>query len=308
MVTAAGRGPIRRQAILVGRIAPWLLLAPALAILAFFVLVPYGGALLYAFTDATLTRTTDLHFVGLRNFDRIFSARLPPFGMVLTTTLVFSVGAAVGALALGTTMAIILHTLAAGRRAIIMAVLLIPYVLAGVIIGYTWKLVYDPQIGLANALLNGAGLAGVGWLTERWIAILSLVLANVWAASGIVLLVVSSALSNLPRNIILAAQVDGAGVLTTLRRIVFPNITPALLLATLVAVISGVNVFDLIFVMTGGGPVYQTETFALSMYRLTFKQGEVAQGAAYTGILFVFSFALAVAYLVAWQREARRWR
>jgi ABC-type sugar transport system permease subunit len=111
----------------------------------------------------------------------------------------------------------------------------------------------------------------------------------------------------MPNNIVLAGQIDGAGLWTIVRRIVIPNIQRAFLLATLVAVISGLNVFDLIFVMTGGGPVYQTETLALTMYRLTFRRGDVGEGAAATAILFAFSLALAIAYVLRWQKEAKKW-
>jgi ABC-type sugar transport system permease subunit len=124
----------------------------------------------------------------------------------------------------------------------------------------------------------------------------------------VVLLVMTGALTHLPRNIVLAAQVDGAGSLTTIRRIVLPNVRPAFLLATLVAIVSGLNTFDLIFVLTGGGPVYRTETLALSMYRLTFKLGDVGPGSAVTSILLLLSIAIAIAYVIAWQREARRWK
>jgi raffinose/stachyose/melibiose transport system permease protein len=86
-----------------------------------------------------------------------------------------------------------------------------------------------------------------------------------------------------------------------------PSIGPAMLLATLVAFISGLSVFDLIFVLTGGGPIYQTETLALMMYRLTFRRGDVGEGAAVTVLLFVFSLLLAIAYVITWQREAKKW-
>src|SRR3989442_137899 len=97
--------------------------------------------------------------------------------------------------------------------------LLVPWIIAGVVVGYTWKLVYDPQIGLANAMLVPLGFSRVAWLLERWPAIAALVVANVWAAYGVVLLVVSSALTNVPQSLILAGQVDGAGTLTIIRRI-----------------------------------------------------------------------------------------
>jgi ABC-type sugar transport system permease subunit len=101
--------------------------------------------------------------------------------------------------------------------------------------------------------------------------------------------------------------VDGAGYARIVRRVILPSIRPSFLLAGLVALVSGLNVYDLIYVMTGGGPVYQTETLALEMFRITTKRGNVGQGAALTVILFSISLLLAVIYVVVWRREARKW-
>lgn len=288
-------------------LAGWLLLAPSLIMLAVFVFVPYAGALLYSVVDAKLTDVTNTTFVGLRNFDDVITVPEPSFWMIVGTTALFTAGTTIGALGLGTVLAVFLHTLGPSTRAALLAILILPWVVAAVVIGYAWRLVYDPQLGLANSVLAIFGIEGLPWLLDRYLAILSLVVANVWAGYVLVLLVVSSALTNIPRSIILAAQVDGAGFLGTVGRVVLPNIRPALLLATLVAIVGGLNVFDLIFVMTGGGPSYQTETLALAMYRFTFRRGEVSQGAAVTVILFVLTLALAIAYVVSWQRESKKW-
>jgi multiple sugar transport system permease protein len=220
---------------------------------------------------------------------------------------VFTLGTMLGSLALGTGLALALHTLGRGTRAILTAVFLIPWVVAGVIIGYTWRLMYDPSIGLANTLLGSVGLGPISWLTDRTTAIASLIVANIWASYGIVLLIMTAALANLPPNLILSGQVDGASYRRIVWRIILPAVRPSFLLAGLVALVSGLNVFDLIYVMTGGGPVYQTETLALNMFRITQKRGDVGQGAALTVILFSFSLILAIAYVIIWRREARKW-
>jgi multiple sugar transport system permease protein len=289
------------------RLAPWLLLAPALVPLVVLVLVPYAGALLYSLTGATLADITTPPLVGFKNFGAVAGSSEPPFRLVVEASAVFTAGTVVGSLGLGTLLALALSSVKAAHRGALLAVFLIPWVIAGVVIGYTWKLVYDPQVGLANAVLGLFHIAPVPWLVERWLAIGALIVANVWAAYGVVLLIVSSALTNVPRSLVLAARIDGAGLGTIVRRIILPSIRPAMLLATLVAFISGLSVFDLIFVLTGGGPVYQTETLALMMYRLTFKRGDIGEGAAVTVLLFVFSVILAIAYVITWQREARKW-
>jgi len=289
--------------------APWLLLTPALILLCVLVLLPYAGALLFSVTDGRLITIGTLpRLVGLSNFEKVISSTGPEFGLVVAASAVFTLGTLVGSLGLGTLLGLAVTSLRPKLRGPLLALLLVPWIIAGVVVGYTWKLVYDPQIGLANAMLVPLGVGRVAWLLERWPAIAALVVANVWAAYGVVLLVVSSALTNVPQSLILAGQVDGAGTLTIIRRIVLPNIRRAFLLAALVAVVSGLNVFDLIFVMTGGGPTYQTETLALTMYRLTFRRGDIGEGAAVTVMLFCFSLALAIVYVWSWQREARKWR
>lgn len=289
------------------RTIPWLLLAVPLLLVFLFLLLPYLLTFYYSTTDATLGRLLNLHGVGDKNFQAVLSSKAPEFVSVLGITAIFTVGTLVGSLALGTSLALALHTVSAGLRSALLAVFLIPWVIAAVVIGYTWRLMFDPAIGLANSGLEAIGLGPVEWLTDKATAMGALIVANVWAGYGIVLLVVSGALANVPPNIILAAQVDGASYGWTVRRVILPAIRPTFLLAALVALVSGLNTFDLIYAMTRGGPLYQTETVALEMYRLTIGKGNVGQGAAVTAILFTVSLALAVTYVVIWRREARKW-
>ena len=290
-----------------GRATPWLLLALPLVLLFLFLLLPYLLTFYYSTTGATIGRLFNVKEVGLKNFEAVLSSDAPSFVGVVTVTAIFTAGTLFGSLALGTGIALALHTVSAGVRSALLAVYLIPWVIAAVIIGYTWRLIYDPSIGLANSVLGAVGVAPIDWLTTQGIAIFALIVANVWAGYGIVLLVVSGALANVPPNIILAGQVDGASYGRIVRRVILPAIRPTFLLAALVALVSGLNTFDLIYAMTRGGPLYHTETMALEMYRLTALKGNVGQGAAVTVILFSVSLALAVAYVIIWRREARKW-
>jgi ABC-type sugar transport system permease subunit len=286
---------------------PWLLLSPALGLAVFLIVLPYGLTFLYAFTDAQLTDVAHASLVGLRNFGDVVRLTEPRFSTELITTAAFTGATVAGSLGLGTFLAFALYGLRSRTRTILQALLLVPWTIASVITGYTWTFMYGPRVGFLNTLLESLGRSDVSWLLNRWLAIGSLAVANVWASFGIVFLIVTAALANIPESILQAAQVDGAGPFTTLRRIILPNIRQSFLLATLVATVGGLNVFDLVFVMTGGGPFYQTEPLSLLMYRLTFVHGDIGQGAAVTLLLFVLTLALAVAYVVAWRREARKW-
>ena len=290
-----------------GRATPWLLLAAPLVLLFLFLLLPYLLTFYYSTSSATIGHLSNNQSVGLANFQAVLESKNPPFPGVLVVTAAFTIGTLVGSLLLGTGLALALYTVPAGRRSALLALYLIPWVIAGVVIGYTWKLMYDPEIGLANTLLGAIGIEPVRWLSDKATSIAALVAANVWAGYGIVLLVISSALANVPPNLILAGQVDGASVGRIVRRILLPAIRPAFLLAALVALVGGLNTFDLIYAMTKGGPLYQTETMALEMYRLTALKGSIGQGAAVTVILFALSLLLAVVYVILWRREARKW-
>lgn len=290
-----------------GRATPWLLLLLPLVVLFLFLLLPYLMTFYYSTTSATIGRLGNPHGVGLANFQAVFASHNPPFDGVIVVTAAFTIGTLVGSLFLGTALALSLYTVSPGLRSSLLAIYLIPWVIAGVVIGYTWKLMYDPSIGLANTLLAFIGLEPVSWLSNKATSIAALVAANVWAGYGIVLLVISAALANVPPNLILAGQVDGASVARIVRRVILPAIRPAFLLAGLVAIVGGLNTFDLIYAMTGGGPLYQTETMALEMYRLTALKGNIGQGASVTVILFTLSLVLAVFYVILWRREARKW-
>jgi multiple sugar transport system permease protein len=291
----------------VGRAAPWLLLAPPLLLVLVLIVVPYAMTFYYSTTGATFGHLINPPGVGLQNFKTVLSSHTPPFASVLLVTAIFTGGTLVGSLGLGTALALSLHTLSPSARSILLAIYLIPWVIAAVVIGYTWRLMYDPQIGLANTLLGFLGVEPVSWLTNRATAIGALVVANIWASYGIVLLIMSGALANVSPNLILSGQIDGASYARIVRRVILPSVRPAFLLAGLVAVVSGLNVFDLIYVMTGGGPLYQTETMALEMFRVTTRRGNVGEGAAVTVILFSLSLLLAIAYVIIWRREARKW-
>ena len=290
-----------------GKAAPWLLLAFPLLLLLTLIVLPYAMTFYYSTTAATFGRLVDAPQVGLENFETILSSSAPSFPGVLLVTTIFAGGTLLGSLGLGTALALSLHTLSPSARSILLAIYLIPWVIAAVVIGYTWRLMYDPQIGLANTVLGFVGIEPISWLTNRATAVGALVVANIWASYGIVLLIMSGALANVPPNIILSGQIDGASYARIVSRVILPGVRPAFLLAGLVALVSGLNVFDLIYVTTGGGPLYQTETLALEMFRITTRRSNIGEGAAVTVVLFSLSLLLAIAYVVIWRREQQKW-
>src|SRR5438132_3863714 len=185
----AGRRLVSRPR-LPGWAAPWLLLTPALTLLCVLVLLPYAGALLFSVTDGRLITIGTLpRLVGLSNFEKVIDSRGPEFGLVIAATAVFTLGTLVGSLGLGTLLGLAVTSLRPTLRGPLLALLLVPWIIAGVVVGYTWKLVSGPQIGLANRLLLPPRLGRGPWAPDSWPPLAALVVANVWAAYGVVLLV-----------------------------------------------------------------------------------------------------------------------
>src|SRR5256886_12700902 len=139
--------------------APWLLLTPALILLCVLVLLPYAGALLFSVTDGRLITIGTLpRLVGLSNFEKVISSTGPEFGLVVAASAVFTLGTLVGSLGLGTLLGLAVTSLRPKPRGPLLALLLVPLLIACVVVRYTLKRVYDPQIGLANSMVVPLGL------------------------------------------------------------------------------------------------------------------------------------------------------
>ena len=140
-----------------GRVTPWLLLALPMLLLFLFLLLPYLLTFFYSTTGATIGKLINVQGVGFKNFQAILSSHAPEFVKVLGITAIFTTGTLLGSLGLGTGLALALHSVSAGVRSALLAVFLIPWVIAAVVIGYTWRLMFDPAIGLANSGLEAFG-------------------------------------------------------------------------------------------------------------------------------------------------------
>src|SRR3989442_1835415 len=174
----AGRRLVSRPR-LPGWAAPWLLLTPALILLCVLVLLPYAGALLFSVTDGRLITIGTLpRLVGLSNFEKVISSTGPEFGLVVAASAVFTLGTLVGSLGLGTLLGLAVTSLRPKLRGPRLGRPLVPWIIAGVVVGYTRELGYDPQIGFANAKLRPRRLGPVPSLFERCAAHATLVVAH----------------------------------------------------------------------------------------------------------------------------------
>lgn len=282
-MTGAGSARISR--------VPYLFVVPALVVYAGVVLYPTVAGGVYAFTDWTGRRAAPT-FLGLANFVELFSA--PAAASALRNTLVIAVATTALQTLLGLALALALHSRLRSRN-VLRTLFFAPALLPPVIIGFLWQYILTPA-GPLNGALEAIGL---GALTQNWLGDASIALASVigviiWQNAGLTMVIYLAGLQGVPPELLEAAAIDGAGWWQRLRRITVPLLIPATTIAMSLTLIGSLKLFDQVFVMTGGGPGYATETLSVVMYKEAFVSGRYGYSAAIALVLtmIVFAFAL----------------
>jgi len=236
-------------------------------------------------------------FVGLRNY--VFLAADPRFWSAARVTLIFTVVSVGLELVLGVVVALGLAGQRRGLRVGI-ALLLLAWALPAVVTAKLFEWLYNPAAGLVNYLLGGAQL---NWLGDPALALPGLIIADVWRTMPFVALLCLARLRGIPAEVYEAARVDGAGAVATLLRITLPLCRQILLIAVLFRTLDALRAFDLMFVLTGGGPAGTTETLTVYAYRSLFQTLHLGLGSAIGVVVFALVMVVAWGYLRALGRE-----
>lgn len=236
---------------------------PAMIVLGIMSVVVMGYSIYMAVQNINLVRSAS-SFVGLNNFVDLFHDSRA-WGS-LWRTVVFSVSATGIELLLGLGLALYLNRPFAGRR-IVRTLMLIPMIMTPVVSGLIWRVFYDPNSGLINYYLGQLGLGSKhNWLGSTDLAMVSVIVADVWQWTPFVFLILAAGLDSMPGEPLEAAEVDGASRLQRLIHVVLPLLAPSLIIAFLLRIIDSVKTFDIIYVMTRGGPSLATETTNMYAY------------------------------------------
>jgi multiple sugar transport system permease protein len=236
-------------------------------------------------------------FEGLGNY--AFLAGDPRFWSAARVTLVFTLVSVLLELALGLVVALALAGQRRGLRTAI-ALLLLSWALPAVVTGKLFEWLYNPAAGLVNFLLGGARL---NWLGDPALALPGLILADVWRTMPFVAILCLARLRGIPADVYEAARVDGAGPLATLLRITLPLCKQILLIAVLFRTLDALRAFDLMFVLTGGGPAGTTETLTVFAYRSLFQTLHLGLGSAIGVVVFALVMLVAWGYLRTLRRQ-----
>ena len=267
-----------------------LLLAPT--ILALGALTVYPGVwVLWLSLQHRIPIFDVSRFAGLDNY--AFLAVDPRFSNAARTTAVFTVTSVALEVVLGVTAALAIHARRGGRR-LALSFLLLAWAMPAVVTAKLFEWLYHPTAGLINVAL---GARSINWLGDPRLALPAVVLADVWRTMPFVAILCYARLLAIPAELYEAAQVDGAGRLATLTRITLPMLARILLVAVLFRTLDALRAFDIMFVLTGGGPAGTTETLTVYAYRALFQTLQLGFGSALSVVVFLLVMAVAWAYL-----------
>ncbi|WP_083403042.1 carbohydrate ABC transporter permease [Curtobacterium sp. MCBA15_008] len=281
-----------------GRFVPYVFIGPAGLLFLGFSLVPIIVAILLSLRDSS-TSVSDGDWVGAGNFAAMGSD--PLIATALKNTLVFTIGTVPTSMAIGLALAVALNRPLPGRG-VFRALFFVPMVAAGVVVGVIMSWIFNGDYGVANNLLEALGLGRVPWLTAPGWAMATLVLVVVWTRIGFCMVIYLGALQSVPAELKEAAAIDGASRWVRFRTITWPLLRPTTSILLILNVVFSLQSFDVIYVMTGGGPGFSTTVLIQYVFRTAFIDARMGYAAA-LGLVLV---AILLVFTLLRQRANRK--
>ena len=270
-----------------------LLVSPLLALIGLFILVPVIGTVVGSlFQDVAFMPR---RFVGFGNYGRLFADARGAAGF----TMLFIAVSVPLELLLGLVLALLMDA-RTPVRGLLRACVLIPWAIPAAISGRTWELIYNYSYGLANAVARWLGISSepVNWLGTSFGAFWAVIIADVWKTTPFVAIILLAGLQAIPRELYHQARVDRAGLAATFLNVTLPLLRPVLVVAMLFRTIDGIRIFDLLYVLTGGGPGGSTTSVSLYAYEY-FLSSDFGYGSAISFVLFAIAMGLSLVYVKA---------
>ncbi|MGB9678755.1 MAG: carbohydrate ABC transporter permease [Thermoanaerobacteraceae bacterium] len=274
----------------------YLLVTPALLCIFTIALYPVFDTFRLSLFHMRLQLINLTHFIGFANYVTLFEDSR--FWAATLNTVVFTVVSVTFELILGMIMALLMNKKFRGTG-LVRAAVLIPWAIPTIVSALMWKFIYNDQYGVLNDIFNRLGLIHgyVAWLGNPSSAMGAAIFADVWKTAPFMALLLLAGLQNISNDLYEAAKVDGAGSIRQFIRITLPLLKPTILVALIFRTLDAFRVFDLIFVMTGGGPGNSTETLSIYAYKTLFRNLDFGLGSAMSVIIFIFVFLFAMMYI-----------
>ncbi|HPQ91997.1 MAG TPA: sugar ABC transporter permease [Mesotoga prima] len=250
--------------------------------------------------------TTEEGAFTLQNYSSVFTD--PVVGRSMINTVVWVIGSVLGQLLLGLLVALLLNESTKGQIIFRSIILILPWATLDIVAGVMWKWMYNDMYGVLNDVLVKMNIINdyIPWLATENMAMISVIIANIWKGFCLSGMFFLAGLQTIPPDLYEAAEIDGANSIKRFWRITIPQLKPVIMTTLMLTVIWTINYFPLIYIMTGGGPGYGTETVVTYIYKLGFRFLEFNKAAALSNILFVAIFAIAFVFLRSIAKEEAR--
>lgn len=284
----------------------WVLLAPMLLVMLLLTAWPLLRTIWLSFTDAALIGSGETPgWIGLENYAYALSD--PDFRASIGRTLYFTLVSVTFEGVIGVLVALLLNQKFAGRN-ILRVLVILPWALPTIVNAMMWRLNFNPDYGSINALLTQLGILDGyrSWLGSPDAALNAVMFADIWKNYPLVTLLVLAALQSISEDLFEAARLDGASAWRRFRAITFPAIVAPLGVALVLRTIDAFKIFDIIYVMTRGGPVDSTKTLSFFVYQESFSYLRAGSGAAYAMLMTLMCALLITLYLLMLWRQRRR--
>lgn len=284
----------------------WVLLAPMLFVMGLLTAWPLLRTIWLSFTDAALIGTGgEINYVGIENY--LYALTDPDFLASILRTLYFTVVSVALEGIIGVLVALLLNQKFYGRS-VLRVLVILPWALPTIVNAMMWRLNFNPDYGSINALLTQLGIIDGyrSWLGSPDSALNAVMLADVWKNYPLVTLMTLAAMQSIPEDLFEAARLDGASAFRRFRAITFPAIVGPLSVALILRTIDAFKIFDIIYVMTRGGPVDSTKTLSFFVYQESFSYLRAGSGAAYAILMTLMCSILIALYMAMLYRQRRR--
>lgn len=282
------------------RLQPYVMLAPTAALLAIFFLYPLGLAAYRSLFSWDLL--TPPRWVGLANYTAL--ARSGELGGTILRTLVYAAAVVGASMTLGLALAVTLNR--PGRvYAFVRSAVFSAYVVSWVAVALLWMWILDGDSGLLTTALRALGLPTTSWLGDPRTALLALAGVSVWKITGYAMVVFLAGLQDIPRSLLEAAALDGAGAWRRFQHVTWPLLRPSAAFVGTTSLILSFQAFDVVRVMTQGGPVRSTTIFVYAIYEQVFMNLRVGRASALTVVFFALLLGLTALELWAWRLASR---
>ncbi len=266
-------------------ISAWVFILPSVIGCLVFIIIPIAASFLLSFTEWNLLSKPE--FIGFRNYTDLLSSK--DFWLVFNNTIIFALATTI----LGTIIPLVLATIINSKikgSEFFKTTYFIPFVTPMIVIAMVWEWIFDPKFGLLNYLLK----SNIEWLYDTHTALFAIIIVSVWKLVGYNMIIFLSGFSTINSQVLESAKIDGSGKLTTFFKIIIPLLSPTIFFVLIITTISSFQVFDLIYLMTQGGPENSTNVLVYWLYKNAFEFFNIGKASAIAYILFIFISILTI--------------